>query len=462
MTRKLISISMFVFVLALSVSPAAQAEPDALPDFAFIEGIAAYGQTYPLSCESRSASDLAAYWGVSAPEVEFFNNLPTSDNPEKGFVGSVFGTWGQTPPNAYGVHAAPVAKLLREYGLDAQAQRGMSLNELKREIANGRPVIVWIVGHVWQGTPQDYRAKDGSTVTVAGYEHTMMAYGYDLSGIYLIDAGNASRKAYSYAVFLDSWGVLGNMAVTANGTRDVVVRTPEVGNNSIAGQYIVQKGDYLSKLAREWGIGWKDLAAINNISYPYTLYPGQVLITGIEDGLGTVSTPVPTDPPPTPRPTDPPAPTATPVPTSTPEPTPEPTPLPTDDPSSEEGGNKVEVEGGGTIDADAYIVQKGEHLMQIARKLQLSWTAIAELNGLVAPYALQPGQTLKLPGPEAGPPPPPLESGEVGGEGTYVVQAGDYLYIIARRIGVNWHQLADLNGIRAPYIVYPGQVIKLP
>jgi LysM repeat protein len=290
----------------------------------------------------------------------------------------------------------------------------------------------------------------------------MMAYGYDLSGIYLIDAGNASRKAYSYAVFLDSWGVLGNMAVTANGTRDVVVRTPEVGNNSIAGQYIVQKGDYLSKLAREWGIGWKDLAAINNISYPYTLYPGQVLITGIEDGSGTVSTPVPTDPPPTPRPTDPPAPTATPVPTSTPEPTPEPTPLPTDDPSSEEGGNKVEVEGGGTIDADAYIVQKGEHLMQIARKLQLSWTAIAELNGLVAPYALQPGQTLKLPGPEAGPPPPPLESGEVGGEGTYVVQAGDYLYIIARRIGVNWHQLADLNGIRAPYIVYPGQVIKLP
>ena len=64
-------------------------------------------------------------------KLNSLNNLPVSDNPEKGFVGSVFGTWGQTPPNPYGVHAQPIAKLLREYGLDAQAQMGLSVKDLK-------------------------------------------------------------------------------------------------------------------------------------------------------------------------------------------------------------------------------------------------------------------------------------------------------------------------------------------
>jgi uncharacterized protein YvpB len=65
-----------------------------------------------------------------------------------GFVGSVYGTWGQTPPKPYGVHARPITKLLRAYGLIAEARRGMLLTDLKIEISNGRPVIAWVVGRV--------------------------------------------------------------------------------------------------------------------------------------------------------------------------------------------------------------------------------------------------------------------------------------------------------------------------
>ena len=191
-------------------------EPD-LPNVAFVKGLVGHAQTYNLSCESRSAADVANFWGIPVDEVEFFNSLPVSDNPEKGFVGSVRGVWGHTPPNSYGVHAGPVADLLREYGLDAHARSGMTLDELKREIANGRPVVVWVVGHVWPGTSHTYIAQDGSRVTVAPFEHTMIAYGYDKAGIYLIDAGSGTRRNYGFEKFQDSWGVLGNMALTVTG-----------------------------------------------------------------------------------------------------------------------------------------------------------------------------------------------------------------------------------------------------
>lgn len=43
----------------------------------------------------------------------------------------------------------------------------------------------------------------------------------------------------------------------------------------------------------------------------------------------------------------------------------------------------------------------------------------------------------------------------------YVVQKGDSLYAIASRYGLNFRQLAELNGISAPYIIYPGNVLHL-
>lgn len=49
--------------------------------------------------------------------------------------------------------------------------------------------------------------------------------------------------------------------------------------------------------------------------------------------------------------------------------------------------------------------------------------------------------------------------------GTYTVQSGDSLSIIARDVLGNmslWPQLATANGLSAPYTIYPGQVLQLP
>lgn len=193
-------------------TPLLQPTSDGLPASAAIAGIYGYDQTHRLSCESRSAVDWARYFGVSITEDDFQSALPTSDDPDSGFVGSPDGLEGNLPPNAYGVHADPVAALLQQYGLNAQARHGMSYEELKNEIANGHPVIVWVFGNTWWGgTSVQYTAANGHTSTVIAYEHTVIVMAYDDTEVTILDGGSFYYRTITQ--FESSWATLGNMAV---------------------------------------------------------------------------------------------------------------------------------------------------------------------------------------------------------------------------------------------------------
>ena len=200
--------------------PPPQPPPSGLPKQAYIAGVIGQGQALPLDCESRSAVDWARYFGVGINEYDFFYGLPGSDNPDLGFVGNVYGTWGQIPPSAYGVHAEPIAKRLRQYGLPANAESNLSWNHLKSEISSGRPVIVWILGSTASGFPLDYvvngipvyyQSNDGFISTVARYEHTVILTGYNQDSVSYLNGGTIYQK--SLKQFLESWSALGNMAV---------------------------------------------------------------------------------------------------------------------------------------------------------------------------------------------------------------------------------------------------------
>lgn len=182
-----------------------------IPNAAAISGITGRWPALSLDCEARSAVDWAAYFGTSIDELSFFNSLPLSDNPNKGFVGNVYAPWGQIPPSDYGVHASPVAQLLRAYGLKAAAVSGLSWDALRSEIAAGQPVIVWIIGRVALGTPVAYTSADGAQNTVARFEHTVIVIGYDEYRVRVLDGDWVYQR--SVKDFLDSWAVLGNIAV---------------------------------------------------------------------------------------------------------------------------------------------------------------------------------------------------------------------------------------------------------
>lgn len=204
-------------VASISDNPPPPTPPPTLPALpikAKITGISGQVQSLPLDCESRSAVDWARYYGNHINEITFFNNLPHSDNPDKGFVGNVNGTWGQIPPNAYGVHAEPVANLLRAYGLSAYAHRPLSWDQLRAEITGGHPVIVWIVASVTNGIPVYYTPSDGLSTVVARYEHTVVVTGYTQNSVSYLDGGTIYTR--SLEQFLDSWSVMRNMAITAH------------------------------------------------------------------------------------------------------------------------------------------------------------------------------------------------------------------------------------------------------
>jgi uncharacterized protein YvpB len=191
-------------------TPTIRPTPD-LPEEHYIQGVRGHRQFFPLGCEAGVAVDWAAFFGIQIVEFNFQYELPKSDNPELGFVGDVRSPWGQVPPYGYGVHAAPVAALLQKYGLKARAVKGFTLDGVKQELASDQPVIAWVIGNMVGGVPADYTDSQGNHTIVAAYEHVVLLTGYNQKRIHYNNNGKIFEVPYD--VFLNSWSVLGNMAI---------------------------------------------------------------------------------------------------------------------------------------------------------------------------------------------------------------------------------------------------------
>jgi uncharacterized protein YvpB len=373
----------FALVISFTLIHASPARGEALPDSAEISGLSGHAQGYSLSCESRSAVDVAAFWGVSIGESEFLQALPRSDNPDEGFVGNPSDAWGTIPPQGYGVHAGPVAETLQEFGLVAEAHHDLSWDDLRGEINAGHPVIVWVIGQMWGGKPVEYEAADGSTSTVAAYEHTMILTGYSPDTVQVVDAYSGVYQSYQLKTFLKSWAVLGNMAVF--GSREASSNDKSTKLVSHAESYTVQSGDYLVELAERFGTTWQELAQLNSIAYPYTIFTGQVLQLPGGEEPAAVSEAKPT----------------------------------------------LKAENAKTP-SNNRVVYFQIHLPMVQHKFSaLSSSTEAPTPGM----------------------PEPAES--------VIVRISNTLPGFCKSIGVDWHQLVKLNDLHPPYLVRPGQVLKL-
>lgn len=102
---------------------------------------------------------------------------------------------------------------------------------------------------------------------------------------YIVNAGDS---VYSVAL---AHGVSPDELITRNGLQypyyldigqELII--PAAGSTSPDGtpaagtrQHIVQQGEWIYSIARKYGVSPDDIIALNNIPYPYTLYPGDVL-----------------------------------------------------------------------------------------------------------------------------------------------------------------------------------------
>ena len=60
------------------------------------------------------------------------------------------------------------------------------------------------------------------------------------------------------------------------------------------------------------------------------------------------------------------------------------------------------------------------------------------------------------------PAPQPAPSVQVSDSSRYTVKSGDCLSKIGSRLGVNWRDIANANGIVSPYVIYVGQNLLIP
>lgn len=138
-------------------------------------------------------------------------------------------------------------------------------------------------------------------------------------------------------------------------------------------------------------------------------------------------------------------------------------------------------------DPNAYSVVKGDTLYSIAWRYEMDYRDIAEWNSIKPPYAIYPGQRLAMQavsmdgtrtqderprvivestaghviisGSASG---KPEQTGAVTSKpAKIVVKKNDTLYSIARREGFSHHQLARWNYLKPPYLLKPGQSIRL-
>ena len=202
--------------IAPDSNPAGASESNLeIPASSYVSGLNGTPQLYTLDCEAQASVDWAKYFGVDIDEMDFIDHMPRSDDPESGFVGYINGPMGQLPPDDYGIHAAPIAAMLKDFGLPAKAKRNWTFSGLKAEIAAGQPVIVWVVNMPFEIDSREYTASNGNTTTVARYEHTWIITGYNAATVTVVD----SEWTYNVniATFLERWEALGNQAVIYTG-----------------------------------------------------------------------------------------------------------------------------------------------------------------------------------------------------------------------------------------------------
>jgi lipoprotein NlpD len=108
-----------------------------------------------------------------------------------------------------------------------------------------------------------------------------------------------------------------------------------------------------------------------------------------------------------------------------------------------------------------YSVRTGDSLYMIAMEYDLNYLKLAQWNGIRAPYTIHRGERLRL-SPEkkegskrAKSAPKKRHRGNL-----YTVQRGDTLSEIAKRLGVQTHQLARWNQLTKPYTIRVGEQLR--
>ena len=181
----------------------------------------------------------------------------------------------------------------------------------------------------------------------------------------------------------------------------VTLALPAVADAAEPGAYVVKDGDTLIGIATKVGVRLADLLRVNDLTVTSVIHPGQRLdVPGAGGGSSAAS-----------------------------------------------GGR-------------AYTVRAGDTLIGIARRHNVTLTALLDTNDLAVTSMIHPGQRLTIPGGSANG--STDRSGATPSGRTYTVRAGDTLGGIARHHSVTLAALLDVNDLSVTSMIHPGAKLSLP
>ncbi|MGC2872855.1 LysM peptidoglycan-binding domain-containing protein [Ihubacter sp. rT4E-8] len=112
---------------------------------------------------------------------------------------------------------------------------------------------------------------------------------------------------------------------------------------------------------------------------------------------------------------------------------------------------------------DVYTISAGDTLYSIAEKYDLPVPLLMKVNCITNPYNLQIGAKLCIPGDPSQLPQPPAEDVPSEPQQTiHVVEAGDTLYLIAKKHGVKLDDIMNANPSIDPYNLMIGTELIVP
>ncbi|MDA3869876.1 MAG: LysM peptidoglycan-binding domain-containing protein [Gammaproteobacteria bacterium] len=113
-------------------------------------------------------------------------------------------------------------------------------------------------------------------------------------------------------------------------------------------------------------------------------------------------------------------------------------------------------------DPSDYTVASGDSLHSIAWRFELDPDDLARWNKLSPPFIIRPGERLHTRPPAGGESKTTYAGAVTAPAATEVtVRPGDTLYSLARENNLSPARLATINGLRSPYVINPGQVLRL-
>ncbi len=200
---------------------------------------------------------------------------------------------------------------------------------------------------------------------------------------------------------------------------------PEGALDGFEGSHVVQPGEALNRIARRYGLDWQMLAMVNNLANPNLIYAGQILKVPTFEGQAVDRA--------TPE-----AAAALPVSTTAP------------------AVVSTPVRGPPKLLYRIRVVQLGDTIEGLAQRYAVPLQDLLDLNNLRGESRLYAGEIIVL----------PLATGLSGhprdlpaDAQSHVVRRGETLAIIANLYGRDMWDIAAVNGLLNPNLIYVGQVL---